>query len=84
MGCFHSILEDLPVLNLFIKFTIVLTTYYLLIAIYRIWFHPLARFPGPRICAITFLYEIGWDYFYEGTYVYRIEEMHDRYGENTG
>ncbi|KAK6592778.1 cytochrome p450 [Botrytis cinerea] len=80
MGCFHSILEDLPVLNLFIKFTIVLTTYYLLIAIYRIWFHPLARFPGPRICAITFLYEIGWDYFYEGTYVYRIEEMHDRYG----
>ncbi|KAF7896597.1 hypothetical protein BELL_0503g00060 [Botrytis elliptica] len=80
MDWFHSILGDLPVLNLFTRFTILLTIYYHLIAVYRIWFHPLARFPGPRICAITFLYEIAWDYFYEGTYVYRIEELHDRYG----
>jgi hypothetical protein len=84
MSGFHSILEHLLALNLFIKVTTVLTIYCLLTAAYRIWFHPLARFPGPRICAITFLYEIMWDYFYEGTYVYKIEELHDRYGESTG
>lgn len=84
MYLFHSIPEYLPVLNLFIGLTIVLTIYYLLMAVYRIWFHPLAGFPGPRICAITFVYEIVWDYFYEGTYVYKIEELHDRYGEKSG
>ncbi|KZL77279.1 cytochrome p450 [Colletotrichum incanum] len=56
------------------------TTYVLAIAIYRLYFHPLARFPGPKIAAVTHLYEIAWDYFGKGAYLYEIERLHRKYG----
>lgn len=52
--------------------------------IYRMYFHPLAKFPGPRIAAVTHLYEVAWDYFGKGAYLYEIERMHQEYGEFCG
>lgn len=48
--------------------------------IYRIKYHPLAKFPGPKIAAATHLYEIAWDYFGYGAYLYEVQRMHERYG----
>ncbi|KAK8133243.1 hypothetical protein PG999_001416 [Apiospora kogelbergensis] len=48
--------------------------------IYRLYFHPLAKFPGPKIAAATHLYEVAWDYFGKGAYLYEIERMHLKYG----
>lgn len=48
--------------------------------IYRLYFHPLAKFPGPRIAAATHLYEVYWDYFRKGQYIFQIERMHQKYG----
>ena len=48
--------------------------------IHRLYFHPLAKFPGPKIAAATHLYEIAWDYFGQGAYLYRIQRMHEQYG----
>lgn len=50
------------------------------VIIYRLYLHPLAKFPGPKIAAATHLYEIGWDYFGRGAYLWEIERMHRKYG----
>ena len=47
---------------------------------YRIFFHPLARFPGPKLAAITRYYEAYYDIVQNGQYTFKIAEMHKKYG----
>jgi hypothetical protein len=49
-------------------------------AIHRLFFHPLAKVPGPWYAAISTLYEFWWDAPKSGQYMFRIEEMHKKYG----
>ncbi|KAI8649474.1 hypothetical protein NCS56_01495900 [Fusarium sp. Ph1] len=48
--------------------------------IYNLFFHPLSKFPGPKIAAIGTYYEFYHDVIRDGTYLWRIEEMHRKYG----
>jgi hypothetical protein len=50
-------------------------------AIRRLYFHPLARIPGPKLAALTWWYEFYFDVLQEGTYVFKIQELHKKYGE---
>lgn len=50
------------------------------LAIYRLLFSPIARFPGPKLAALTNLYEFYYDYFGNGKYIFQIEKMHAKYG----
>ena len=50
------------------------------LVVYRIFFHPLAKFPGPKIAAATYWYECCWDIFGNGTYYREVVRMHARYG----
>ncbi|KAL2065828.1 hypothetical protein VTL71DRAFT_3498 [Oculimacula yallundae] len=50
------------------------------LAIYRLYFSPLAGFPGPKITALTGLYQFYYDVVKGGQYVWVIEEMHKKYG----
>ncbi|KAK3170072.1 hypothetical protein OEA41_009457 [Lepraria neglecta] len=59
---------------------IVFTTYILLLYTYRLTLHPLAKFPGHRLAAITLWYEFYHDFFGHGTYIFKIREMHEKYG----
>ena len=54
--------------------------YLLCLAIYRLYFHPLAKFPGPKIAAVTYWYETYHDVYLKGNYYNKIREMHQRYG----
>ena len=61
----------LAILTLFLK---------LLHIIYRLTFHPLARFPGPKLAAATSLYGMYYDLMRAGTLVKVLPGLHDRYG----
>lgn len=48
---------------------------------YRLYAHPLAGFPGPKLAAATFLYEFYYDVVRSGMYIWEIERMHEQYGK---
>ncbi|KAI1075379.1 putative cytochrome P450 [Whalleya microplaca] len=43
-------------------------------------FHPLYRFPGPRLAACSYLYEFWFDFILHGRYTHEIKKMHKKYG----
>lgn len=47
---------------------------------YRLLLHPLAKFPGPRLAAITRYFEGYYDLVQNGQYTFKIREMHKEYG----
>ena len=55
--------------------------YRIAIALYNISpLHPLARFPGPKIAAASYLYEAYYDWLLVGRYGKVIARMHEQYG----
>ncbi|KAK3693065.1 cytochrome P450 [Podospora appendiculata] len=46
----------------------------------RVWFSPLSKFPGPKFAALTLWNEFYWDVVKRGTFMWKIEEMHKKYG----
>lgn len=52
------------------------------VVVYRLYAHPLAGFPGPRLAAATFLYEFYYDVVKSGMYIWEIERMHEQYGKS--
>ncbi|KAL2818345.1 cytochrome P450 [Aspergillus granulosus] len=49
-------------------------------AIRRLYFHPLAHIPGPRLAALTWWYEFYFDAILPGQYIFKIQELHKQYG----
>lgn len=47
--------------------------------VYSLYLHPLSRYPGPRLAAITPLVHLLWDI--QGKQHSIIKELHDKYGE---
>lgn len=50
------------------------------IVLYRLFFSPIAKFPGPKLAAATSWYEIYYDVVKKGKYLFEIEKMHEKYG----
>ena len=51
------------------------------IVIYRLYFSPLAKIPGPKLAALTTWYEFYYDVIQPGQYVFKIKQLHGKYGE---
>jgi hypothetical protein len=49
--------------------------------VYRLYFSPLAKFPGPRLAAATLWYEAYYDVIKQGQYTFKIKELHQKYGK---
>jgi len=62
--------------------TLTVVLYLLTLAFYRLYLHPLAKFPGPKLAAVTRYYEAYYDIIKNGQYTFRIAEMHKRYGKD--
>ncbi|KAF2467747.1 cytochrome P450 [Lindgomyces ingoldianus] len=85
MGAFPllALWQSLPSIPILLAaFVAISILYALVLAIYRVTLHPLARFPGPKLTAVTGWYECFLDFFAGPgeTFAFAIERMHERYG----
>jgi hypothetical protein len=56
------------------------TLYILYLTISRLFLSPLAKFPGPRLAALTNWYEFYYDVILQGKFTAHIQELHRQYG----
>ncbi|KAI1799432.1 cytochrome P450 [Daldinia bambusicola] len=50
-------------------------------AIYRIYFHPLSKYPGPKVAAVSdSWWEFYWNYYRNGELLFEIDRLHKRHG----
>ena len=76
----NSLLSSL--LSAFPKFVIAVLVFLVLRVLYRLTLHPLAKFPGPKLAAVTNLYGASWDLTKGGdSYVKILPGLHDKYGK---
>ena len=58
----------------------IVVSWFVALAVDRLWLNPLARIPGPRLAALTGLYEFYYECILGGKYIFEIERMHQRHG----
>lgn len=54
--------------------------YCIVVAVYRLHFSPIAKFPGPKLAALTLWFEFYYDVVKGGQYTWEIERLHEKYG----
>ena len=59
---------------------IAIAAYILCLSIYRLYFSPIAKFPGRKLAALTLWYQFYYDVVKRGTYAWEIRKMHEDYG----
>lgn len=59
---------------------LLLTGYLAGLAVHRLWLSPIASFPGPRLAALTSLYEFYYDTVCCGQFTFHIGRLHEKYG----
>ncbi|EKM57594.1 uncharacterized protein PHACADRAFT_206486 [Phanerochaete carnosa HHB-10118-sp] len=55
--------------------------YLLLKAVYNVYFHPLSRFPGPKLAAASLWWQAYLDLWENGSLSSKLAELHATYGE---
>ena len=58
-----------------------LIVYYIGLGVYRLVFHPLAGFPGPKLAALTLWYEFYYDVIGRGKFLWKVKQLHEKYGD---
>ncbi|KAK4947453.1 hypothetical protein LTR10_013821 [Elasticomyces elasticus] len=66
---------NLPILLALVPFTAFSS-----LVIYRLFFHPLSKVPGPKLAAISRFYDFYYDCIQGGKFSFKIEELHELYG----
>ena len=51
------------------------------LAFYRLFLSPLAKFPGPKLAALTRKYESYYEAVQNYEYLWKIKKLHQKYGE---
>lgn len=61
---------------------IILVLYGVALAVYRLYFSPLAKFPGPKLAALTQWYETYYEIIKGkgGHFTFQIKKLHEQYG----
>jgi len=72
----HFVKDSWPLLA-----TLVAVLYLVYGITWRLFWSPLAKFPGPKLAAVTLWYEFYYDVLRTGRYMWEIEKMHEKYGQ---
>ncbi|KAJ5116547.1 Cytochrome P450, partial [Penicillium angulare] len=48
--------------------------------VYRLFFHPLCKFPGPKLAAASSMYEFYFSVLKGGMFIREMEKIHEKYG----
>ena len=76
MASQHFLKESWPLLAI-----LVVVLYLAYGVIWRLFWSPIAKFPGPKLAAVTLWYEFYYDVLKTGRYMWEIEKMHEKYGQ---
>lgn len=79
LGLLHR-LREATALQLLTYAVALWVTHGLSLVVYRLYFHPLARFPGRKLAAATLWYEFYYDVISPGLYYQEVSRMHDEFG----
>lgn len=50
------------------------------IIFWRLYLSPISKFPGPKLAAATWLYEMYYDIYKDGQYHFKLQDLHKKYG----
>lgn len=53
-------------------------------AVYRLYLSPIAKFPGPKLAAVSRWYEFYYEVVLRGQYTFHIQDLHKKYGKTLG
>lgn len=70
----------LPAYSLLLSALLLCIVYLAGLAIYRLFYSPIAKFPGPKLAALSNWYEFYYDVYLEGKFTVHIQDLHKRYG----
>lgn len=77
---FNAISSQFSITGAIGSFLFAYITYGVLLALYRIYLHPLSKYPGPKLTAATQWYEFYFDVVRRGRFAWEIKRMHEVYG----
>ena len=53
------------------------------LAVYRLYLHPLAKYPGPKLAALSRWYEFYYEVLpLKGQFTFHIQDLHRKYGRH--
>lgn len=55
-------------------------SYLIGLAIHRLYWSPIAKFPGPKLAALTRWYEFYYEVVLKGKFTFHIDDLHNKYG----
>ncbi|KAI4763231.1 hypothetical protein E4T52_05900 [Aureobasidium sp. EXF-3400] len=81
MAVATSLLQDTTAMTtLWLGCAVVCTVYLVGLVVYRLYFHPLCKFPGPFWCRISHFQQCYYEAICGGKFIYQIPKYHERYG----
>ena len=76
-----EVFTSLPTMSVTVCLAVFLVSATVAQAIKRLYFHPLARYPGPLLAASTMWYKTYYDIIMDGGWAEHLEHLHSVYGE---
>ena len=81
MDVLRSALPATPSLAILLVAATTTIGYCLAVAGYRLFFHPIAHFPGPKLAGLTRWYEFYYEMVQKGQMTFHIQDLHKKYGK---
>ncbi|MCJ1312098.1 hypothetical protein MMC25_005772 [Agyrium rufum] len=75
-----SRLTGIPQVALWMTLFVAVITRIAWLVVYRVYFHPLAKVPGPHLAKITFWYETWYEVVHDARFTWKCAQLHQKYG----